>query len=404
MKKSLDQELKEYAAKDYYPFHMPGHKRTDLSLGEPSLIDITEIPGFDDLHHPTGLILEAEKQAAALWRAKRTFFLVNGSTVGILSAISAAIPRREKILIGENSHKSVKNACFLNEVQMETVAPIQTRFGIRGQITTDAVEQAFAQNPHIKGVVITSPTYEGIVSDIASIARVVHRHGAVLIVDEAHGAHFGLHQDLPASAVTEGADLVIQSLHKTLPSLTQTAVLHIASDRIPEEKVQQYLDIFETSSPSYVLMAGMSRCIRLLTEQREQLFSGYLKALTVWEQSNRDLKNISVLHASDLSSEEAFGKDPGKLVIRSDLKEIDGYALAACLRDVYHLETERTEGQFVIGMTSIYDREEGFRRLTAALREIDDNPGLCREYISGKPGDRYDIYRGYDCESQSVRI
>ena len=404
MKKMLDQELKEYAAKDYYPFHMPGHKRTDLSLGEPSLIDITEIEGFDDLHHPAGLILEAEKQAAALWHSNRSFLLVNGSTVGILTAISAVLPRRESILIGENSHKSVRHACFLNELQTHTIAPVQTRFGIPGQITADAVEQAFSQHPHSKGVVITSPTYEGIVSDIASIAAVVHRHGAVLIVDEAHGAHFGLQKDLPASAVTEGADLVVQSLHKTLPSLTQTAVLHIASDRIPEEKVQQYLDIFETSSPSYVLMAGMSRCIRLLTEQREPLFTEYLNALRVWEQSNRDLRYISVLHASDLSREEAFGKDPGKLVIRSDREEIDGYALAACLRDVYHLETERAEGQIVIGMTSICDREEGFRRLTAALHEIDRDLPLCRKYASGRSGGRYDIYRGYDCESQPVRI
>ncbi|MBQ6442275.1 MAG: aminotransferase class I/II-fold pyridoxal phosphate-dependent enzyme [Lachnospiraceae bacterium] len=404
MNKTLDQQLKEYATKDYYPFHMPGHKRTDLSLGEPSLIDITEINGFDDLHHPTGLILETERAASRLWGVKRSFLLVNGSTVGILAGISAALSRRDTILIGENCHKSVKHACFLNELQMRTVAPVRTSFGIPGQITPEAVEQAFSQDPGIKGVVITSPTYEGIVSDIASIAEIVHRHDAVLIVDEAHGAHFGMHRDLPVSAVTQGADLVVQSLHKTLPSLTQTAVLHLATDRIPEKRVSQYLDIFETSSPSYVLMAGMSRCIRLLTEQREPLFSDYLKALQSWYQSSRDLKTLSVLQDRDLTREEAFAKDPGKLVIRSDQNGIDGYALADCLRDVYHLETERVEGQMVICMTSICDRTEGFRRLSAALHEIDADPALCRDYVTDRSEQSYDIYRGDDCETWPVRI
>ena len=396
MKKTLDQQLKEYSTKGYYPFHMPGHKRTSFALGEPSFIDITEIDGFDDLHHPTGLILETERCAAQLWKARRSFLLVNGSTVGILAAVSASLSDGDEVLIAENSHKSVRHACFLNRLRNNTVSPIQTGFGIDGQITPASVENSLLKHPGIKGVVLTSPTYEGIVSDVASIAKIVHAHDAILIVDEAHGAHFGMHQDLPQSAVTNGADLVVQSLHKTLPSLTQTAVLHIASDRIPEEAVQKYLDIFETSSPSYVLMAGMSRCIALLTEQRELLFSKYLKELTKWYESSRDYQHISVLMKEDLSPEEAFDKDPGKIILRSDMTGIDGKALAACLRDVYHLETERAQGDIVIAMTSICDSAEGFRRLSAALREIDENPDLCREHAKDREtDDTYEIYHGY---------
>lgn len=396
MKNTLDQQLKEYAIKDYYPFHMPGHKRTSLGLGEPSFIDITEIAGFDDLHHPAGLILEAERRAAKLWKARRSFLLVNGSTVGILTAVSAALSEGDEILIAENSHKSVRHACFLNRLFLRTVSPVQTRFGIGGQVTPASVEESFQKYPAIRGVVLTSPTYEGIVSDVASIAKIVHDHGAILIVDEAHGAHFGMHARLPQSAVTAGADLVVQSLHKTLPSLTQTAVLHIASDRIPETTVLKYLDIYETSSPSYVLMAGMSRCVDLLTEQREQLFSKYMRELTEWYQNNRDIQNISVLRKEDLTLEEAFDKDPGKIILRSDITGTDGKALAACLREVFHLETERAQGDIVIAMTSICDREEGFRRLSAALREIDRNPDLCREYRwDGEEEDHYEIYRGY---------
>ena len=397
MKKTLDLQLKEYAAKDYYPFHMPGHKRTPLALGEPSLMDITEIDGFDDLHHPTGVILEAERRASQLWAARRSFLLVNGSTVGILAAVSASLSDGDEVLIAENSHKSVRHACFLNRLQIRTVSPVQTGFGIAGQITPESVEESFREHPGIRGVVVTSPTYEGIVSDIASIAGVVHAHGAVLIVDEAHGAHFGMHRLLPQSAVMCGADLVVQSLHKTLPSLTQTAVLHIASHRIPEKEVQKNLDIYETSSPSYVLMASMSRCIGLLEEQRERLFSNYLEELTEWYRNNRDFKHLSVLTKADLSAEEAFDKDPGKIILRSDMTGIDGNALAACLREVYHLETERARGKIVIAMTSICDRPEGFLRLSAALREMDGNPDLCREYAKKTGTDStYEIYRGYD--------
>lgn len=390
----LDEKLREYASLDYYPFHMPGHKRTSLALGEPSHIDITEIDGFDDLHHETGILLEAEERAAKLWGAKRSFLLVNGSTCGILAAMSVLAERGSTVLIAENCHKSVRHGRELNDFREVPLAPIKTRFGIDGQISPEAVEQAFFDHPEARAVVLTSPTYEGIVSDIEAIAGIAHRHGALLLVDEAHGAHFGMHADLPKSAVTCGADLVVQSLHKTLPSLAQTAVLHLCTDRVPERKLQRALDIFETSSPSYVLLASMDRCIRLLATEREALFSDYLARLSEWYGSNADLKRVKILTDADLTKNEAFARDKGKLVLRAE--HSSGRALMDTLRRVYHLELERAERDYAIAMTSICDTEDGFRRLTEALHELDRSDGPLRANAADTLRDaEYEIYRGY---------
>ena len=236
----IEERLKELAQSHIYPFHMPGHKRAALEFSNPYSIDITEIEGFDNLHHPEGIIREAQEKAARLYGARRTYYLVNGSTCGILAAISAAVPRGERILVARNSHKAVYNAVYLRQLAAEYVYPVDTRCGVQGQITPQQVEQKLAAFSDIKAVVITSPTYDGIVSDVAGIAEVVHRFGIPLIVDEAHGAHFGFHPAFPENAVKLGADAVIMSVHKTLPAFTQTALLHLCSDRIDHTRIEKY--------------------------------------------------------------------------------------------------------------------------------------------------------------------
>ena len=243
--KYLIDDLEEYAQSDYYPFHMPGHKRKSLAFPNPYEIDITEIDGFDNLHHATGMIKEAEVRGAELYHSKRCFFLVNGSTCGLLAAISAATRRGDKVLVARNCHKAVYHALYMNELQAEYLYPSITKNGIQGQITVEQVQESLYENPDAVAVILTSPTYEGIVSDVAKIAEVCHEHGIPLIVDEAHGAHFGFGGGFPENAVKLGADAVIMSLHKTLPSFTQTALLHLTSDLIDEKRVERYLSIYE---------------------------------------------------------------------------------------------------------------------------------------------------------------
>ena len=370
--KYLDRQLISYERSDMYPFHMPGHKRKTLSFPNPYGIDITEIDGFDNLHHATGIIKEAEQRAADLYGSKECFYLVNGSTCGLLAAICAATRKRDRILVARNCHKAVYHALFLNELSAEYLYPVITTHDIQGQITAEQVENLLHSNADIAAVVITSPTYEGVVSDVKEIARVTHAYHVPLIVDEAHGAHFGFGSGFPENAVRLGADAVIISLHKTLPSFTQTALLHLNSDLIPKEQVKKYLEIYETSSPSYVLMAGMDACIRMIAEEGAELFSDYRKRLDEFYQSTRDLKRLHVLEHLDLSPQEAFDWDDSKIIIFSANAKISGEELHECLRTEYHLQMEMVSANYVLAMTSVMDEPQGFMRLSNALHEIDE--------------------------------
>lgn len=386
----LDRALIAYADTDMYPFHMPGHKRQELPFGNPYRMDITEIDGFDNLHHAEGILKEAEARAARLYGSDRCFYLVNGSTCGLLAAICAATAKKDKVLVARNSHKAVYHALYLNQLSAEYLYPLITENDLQGPITPGQVQTALTMHPDIAAVIITSPTYEGIVSDIKGIAEVSHAHGVPLIVDSAHGAHLGFGHGFPESAVRLGADAVIMSLHKTFPSFTQTALLHLNGKRISEEKVKRFLGMFETSSPSYLLMAGMDACVRMIEEEGEALFSNYRKMLNDFYQETAELRNLHVMRADDFKQEEAYGWDDSKLVIFTGQQklamqpELTGEQLHQILRKHYHLQMEMVSAEYVLGMTSIMDQKEGFDRLVSALYAIDAKQGKSLDEIRVK--------------------
>ncbi|MDO5136501.1 MAG: aminotransferase class I/II-fold pyridoxal phosphate-dependent enzyme, partial [Eubacteriales bacterium] len=258
--KKLYKELEKYGKSDFYPFHMPGHKRNPSCVDGEFLFerDITEISGFDDLHHPEGLLRDSMERLSDLYGTKESFFCVNGSTGALLSAISAGIQKGGRFLVARNCHKSVYHAIYLRDLSPIYLYPqTDPDLGINGGISPSHVEKCLEENKGIQGIMITSPTYDGVVSDIEAIAKLAHKYGIPLIVDEAHGPHFRFSPYFPTSAVDLGADVVVQSFHKTLPSLTQTAVLHLCSDRVDREKIKRFLGMYQTSSPSYLLMASL---------------------------------------------------------------------------------------------------------------------------------------------------
>ena len=369
----LYQQLISYGESDVYPFHMPGHKRRVLPFPNPYTIDITEIDGFDNLHHAEGLIREAEERAAKLYGADRSYYLVNGSTCGLLAAICAAARRGDKVLAARNCHKAVYHAISMQGLSAEFLYPAITRGDLQGQITAAQVEEALTKHPDIAVVILTSPTYEGIVSDVAAIAACCHAHGAALIVDEAHGAHFGFGAGFPENAVRLGADAVIMSLHKTLPSFTQTALLHCNGTRIDPGRVARYLGVYETSSPSYLFMAGMDACIDLIREQGAELFAEYRRRLDAFYRDTADLAQLHVMRREDLCKEEAYDWDDSKLIIYAGA--MGGEALHQELLGHYHLQMEMVSADYVLGMTSLMDTDEGMRRLVTALHEIDEKNG-----------------------------
>ena len=364
----LDQRLIRYAKSDYYPFHMPGHKRRLGSDADPYQIDITEIEGFDNLHAPKEILYDTRKRAADLYGADSSYLLVNGSTCGILAAVSAAVKKGGKLLMARNCHKAVYHAAYMRGLRVRYVYPGINEFGIQGAITPESVEKALQEDPGTEAVVITSPTYDGMVSDVENIAGIVHSYGIPLIVDEAHGAHFGFHPYFPQTAVRLGADLVIQSMHKTLPSLTQTAVLHVRTSLVNEQEIRKFLGIYETSSPSYVFLAGMERCIRMIAEQGNVLFSTYAERLTNFYRETKKLSGITVLENGKKNNGRS---DPSKLLITGAKLGLNGRRLYDLLLEDYHLQMEMCSGSYVLAMTSVMDSEEGFSRLLHALMDIE---------------------------------
>lgn len=368
----LEEKLLENAKSDIYPFHMPGHKRR-LSADDVCRIDITEIEGFDNLHHSQGILREAQEKAARLYGSKKAYYLVNGSTCGILAAVSAATNRRDKVIVARNSHKAVYNALYLNELIPTYVYPVITDMGIQGQISVEAVQKAIEETVDASAVIITSPTYDGISSNIAQIAELAHAKGMVLIVDSAHGAHFGFGYGMPENVIKQGADIVIESVHKTLPAYTQTALLHICSDRVKPEAVERYLDIYETSSPSYVLMAGIERCIDMVSNQKDQLFSSLQRNLDSFYEKVSGLKYLKVLTKADLKADDAFDFDRSKIIIFTDRAGMSGQDMWDILLQKYHIQIEMAAGNYAVALSGVMDTEEGFDRLAAALIDIDSH-------------------------------
>ncbi|BDZ76011.1 aminotransferase class I/II-fold pyridoxal phosphate-dependent enzyme [Claveliimonas bilis] len=363
---TLYSRLKAYSDTDYYGFHMPGHKRNQIRFGEglPYGIDITEIEGFDDLHHADGIIKEAQQEAARLYGAEETKFLVNGSTAGILSAVLGCTKKGDQILVARNCHKSVYHAIFLNELEPVYLWPgFSRQFQLNTEISVSAVKAALTKHSRIKAVVIVSPTYDGVVSDIESIAEAVHERGIPLIVDEAHGAHFGFHPYFPENALKKGADVVIHSLHKTLPSLTQTALLHMRGEYIDKRRISSYLDMLQSSSPSYILMASIHECIRMLREEKEQLFEPYVRNLDTLRKNLQNLKHLKLVQTEHY--------DRSKLVISVRHTDMSGRELYRELLEKYHLQMEMAAGSYVLAMTSSGDTKEGFARFEQALFELD---------------------------------
>ncbi len=418
------EKLAAYSQEDYAAFHMPGHKRQpgdgkSLPGGLPWNIDITEIDGFDNLHHAEGILRESMTAAASYYGVKRTLYSVNGSTAGIMSAVFSAAKPGDTILMGRNCHRSVYNAVQLRELSPVYLLPrMEQKAEFAGEISAEEVERKLNLHPEAKAVIVTSPTYEGIVSDIRAIADLVHSRGIPLIVDEAHGAHLRVVRDgsqadavtdsqqdseshnpagkdntvsaraeetqarlspesdmqerccreyFPLSAVCQGADLVIQSLHKTLPALTQTAVIHVNGDLVDPDEVSRFMSVFQTSSPSYVLMASIDSCIRYLSSDQGQ---------KDWNQYSHRLADLRCSLSSDYRHIHLIspaGAEPSKLLLSAD--GMSGQRFYDILRTEYRIQPEMYNGRYVLLMTSLCDTDEMYDRLLSALREIDHISG-----------------------------
>jgi len=359
-------------AQDKLPMHMPGHKRNVLLApylqGLGAALDMTEIEGLDNLHRPQGILRDSMRLAAGLYGAAVSFYLVGGSTAGILAGVRALTRPGDKVIMQRESHLAVHNAvalCQLDPVYLYSA--VLPDLGITGSLTPETLLRSITENPDASLLILSCPSYEGVLSDLPALVTLARSAGLRVLVDAAHGAHLGLSAQFPAGAVASGADIVVQSLHKTLPSLTQTAIIH-ALDAATAALLAAQLDVFQTSSPSYLLLASMDGCIRLLRDRGEELFSRWRTMLDRFYKETANLAHLKVFKGQDPL---VFDHDPSKLLISCRTANISGHDLMARLRREHHIELEMAGSDYALAMTGMGDEEENLTRLSLALHMVD---------------------------------
>ena len=372
--------LINYKKTDKVSFHMPGHKESDLFIrygyGEflKDLMDydITEIYGADNLYHAETIIKEGQERYAKLYGSKESFYLINGTTAGILAAILSSVKRGGQLIMARNSHKAVFNALRLGDIQPVYIYPeIIEGFNISGAIEPKEIENTILNNPEAQAVILPSPNYYGVCSDIKSIADMVHRYNKILIVDEAHGAHLKFSDKLPAAAIDSGADIVINSIHKTLASFTQSAVLHVNSERVDIENLKDKLQLVQSTSPSYLLMASLDICAGIMHQDGEKLVDQLADNIDLFYDKVQDIEGLKVMKSEDI------GCRFDKTKINIDLTQIGltGSQVDRLLREEHNIYMELVSTNLVMALTGIGNSKGDFEQLAEALLKIKEKHG-----------------------------
>lgn len=389
MKRYIAEGLERYLNHVHAPWHMPGHKRRGelLVQGQPEdglfvrrvlrdamTIDVTEVPGTDDLYCPREFIADSLAQLREIYQSGASYYLVNGATCGIFAAIAACADCGDKILVARNCHKSVYHAAALLKLQALYIEPVHWSADknmpqVCGYIDVTEVAGICRDNPDLKAMVITSPTYEGMVSDIKAISKTARQYGVRLIVDEAHGAHLPFMPSLPVSALYCGADVVVQSLHKTLLSLTQTAVLHV-TDMAIDERIQYFLSVFMSSSPSYLFLCSMEEAV---LQAYERDYTAYMDALHSFRDAVGRLRCVHVVSPQDMRAAGAYACDITRIVLWAEQEgtRLSGHMLERRLTETGDIVCEMSGVDYAVLISTAADSAADFAHLLDTLRILD---------------------------------
>jgi arginine/lysine/ornithine decarboxylase len=375
--------LSQYLGNENLPFHMPGHKQGRMIPKEMihNLLkfDLTELYGLDNLHFPEGVIKEAQCAAANAVGATETFFLVNGSTAGILASILSVVGSEEKLIVGRDCHRSVLHALTLSGGIPVYVKPhFLQNFGISGCVDVKSLHQTMLDHPDAKAVLITRPTYYGVCSDISKICEIAHEKGLVLIVDEAHGAHLPYSNRLPKSAIDAGADLVVQSAHKTLPSLTQTAYLHLNGERVDRQRIMQNLRMLQSSSPSYIFLMFLDFARAYMENEGKVALDHVITRLDGFRETFKELDLVRVLAQKDLREGSL---DPTRLTIQLSDTGKTGFQMEKIFREEHNIHVELSDLQNIVCIVTVADGELELNRLKVAIAE-----SVKKHFVQGTKG------------------
>jgi arginine/lysine/ornithine decarboxylase len=372
VKAPLVERIKGHIVENPVSFHVPGHKGCGsfmdtgaMDLGGFLQYDLTELPGLDNLHCPGGAIQKAQNLAATAYGVEGTYFLVNGSTAGIMASLLAAALPGDAILVDRGCHSSVYSGLILGRLKpLYIQRPVEETTGIPLSIHPREVEKALGRDKGVKAVIITSPTYYGVCSDIKKIAETAHQKGALLIVDEAHGAHLKFSDALPKSAVDLGADMVIQSAHKTLPAMTQGSWLHIMGSRVDRERLERMLGMFQTTSPSYPIMASLDNA-RYMMENAGAKHLGEVLGYVRDARHKIDAldKGLFCPDGEYFRSRGSFDFDDTKMLINCAGAGLTGSRLDQDLRERCGVYGELYDAVNWLGIVTVASRREDFERL-----------------------------------------
>ena len=375
MKTPVFDALKNLMEENSVSFHMPGHKgkNTLINWGDYiPYIDTTEVEGMDNLLEPRGIIQDSQDYAAEVFGSKATYYAVNGSTGSIYIALATITKPGDKVLIQRNCHKAVYNALILNRIQPVYLYPnYNENHNVLTGLYPEDVDQALTEDPGIKAVVVTYPNYYGVCSDLKAIADIVHKHNKILMVDEAHGPHFTFNDKLPVPALKAGADIVIHSTHKTLPSFTQTSMIHVGTDRIDLNKLRDRYQLYTTTSPSYLFTLSNELAVSYMDSQegRERLEWSTKKIDEVIERLNK-IPRVEVF-TGDPEDPTIYSKDNTKILITID--GIRGSMVKKKLRTDYNIRLEMADFYYALILTSLMNDDEDYEKVIAAIEDLAKN-------------------------------
>jgi arginine decarboxylase len=364
------------------PFYTPGHKRgqafpdrlTELLGTQVGRSDLPELPELDNLFAPQGAILAAQKLAASAFGADETWFLINGSTCGVIASILATCRPGDKIILPRNGHQSaIAGLIFSGAIPIFVNPEYDPVLGIAHSITPDGVSQALAAHPDTKAVMMVYPTYYGVCGDVQAIAQIAHQHDIPLLVDEAHGAHFAFHPDLPIAALTAGADLTVQSIHKTLASMTQSAMLHLQGQRIDRDRIQKALQLIQSTSPSYLLLASLDAARQQMATQGLERLDRTLK-LADSARSRLEQIPVSTLQPTAAGTPGFLALDRTRLTVTVSDLEWDGFTADNYLHQHLGVTAEFPSLQHLTFILSLGNTEPDIDRLVQAFTELAKHP------------------------------
>jgi len=366
--------LWEHIQKNYACLHVPAHRGglflpSCLKQEDFLKMDLTELSGLDNLHSPRGPIARAQEMAAKLYQARESFFLVNGSTVGVQALLAAVCRPGQKVIVARDSHRAVLSGLVFSGAVPVFVQPEQIKnFGLPAGIKLERLARVLKNENDIRGILLTYPNYYGVAACLEDLVELGHKAGQPFLVDEAHGAHLPFHPDLPGEALACGADAAVMSMHKTGGSLTQSSLLHINGSRLETERIQATLALLQTSSPSYLLMASLDLARRRLAIRGHVLLERCLELAQYVRMELEKIPGLKVLTEDDLENE--FSLDYTRISINVKDLGLSGYQVAGLLTKKFGVNCEMADYYNVVAIVSIGVNVEDCRTLVHGLKEI----------------------------------